>query len=65
MHASGKLFPRSDRAPAIQPVSGGRLTRLINAEVGLEHCSQGRVRRISSAFYISEARELTVDATNG
>jgi len=58
MHATGKLFPRGDRAPAIQPVSGGRLARLMDAEGELGAWRRGRVSRINCGFYISEAREL-------
>jgi magnesium-protoporphyrin O-methyltransferase len=58
MHASGKFFPRGDRAPAIQPVSGGRLARLMDAESALDAWQRARVARINCGFYISEAREL-------
>jgi len=58
MHATGKLFPRGDRAPAIQPVSGGRLARLMDAEAALHDWKRARVARINCGFYISEAREL-------
>jgi len=58
MHATGKLFPRGDRAPAIQPVSGGRLGRLMDAERALDDWQRARVSRINCGFYISEAREL-------
>jgi len=58
MHATGKLFPRGDRAPAIQPVSGGRLARLMDAEAELGAWQRGRVSRTNCGFYISEAREL-------
>ncbi len=58
MHATGKLFPRSDRAPAIQPVSGGRINRLISAEENLAAFERGRVWRTSVGFYISQACEL-------
>jgi magnesium-protoporphyrin O-methyltransferase len=43
MHATGSLFPRGDRAPAIQPVSGGRLARLMDAEEKLADWKRGRV----------------------
>lgn len=58
MHAAGSLFPRGDKAPAIQPVSGGRLARLMDAEAELSSWKRGRVSRINCGFYISEAREL-------
>ena len=58
MHASGKLFPRADRSPAIQPVSEKRLARLMAAEPALANWEPGRVKRVSRAFYISQATEL-------
>ena len=58
MHATGSLFPRGDKAPAIQPVSGGRLARLMDAEPDLATWKRGRVSRVNCGFYISEAREL-------
>lgn len=59
MHASGKLFPRGDRAPAIQPVSTKKISRMIAAEAPLGNWRQGRVERTTTGFYISEACELT------
>ena len=59
MHASGKLFPRGDRAPAIQPVAGRTIVRLMASQPGLANWKAGRVQRTHSAFYISEAREFT------
>ncbi|WOJ93508.1 magnesium protoporphyrin IX methyltransferase [Congregibacter variabilis] len=58
MHATGKLFPRGDRAPAIQPVSPKRLDRMIATQENLESWERGRVSRINSGFYISQACEL-------
>lgn len=60
MHAVGRLFPRSDRAPAIEPVSETALRRLIGATAGLEGWRIGRTRRIASGFYTSQALELAV-----
>jgi magnesium-protoporphyrin O-methyltransferase len=57
MHAAGKFFPRSDRAPAIVPVSGGRLMDLLAAETN-DGWQAGRKHRVNSTFYISEAREV-------
>jgi len=59
MHAIGKVFPRSDRAPAIEPISHGKLTRLIAEEPGLAQWRPGRTSRIASGFYTSQALELT------
>ncbi len=58
MHAVGQLFPRSDRSPAIQPVGGETLRRLIAAEPRLAAFRVGSSTRISRGFYISEALEL-------
>jgi len=59
MHAAGKMFPRSDRAPAIEPISHTRLTRLLGAEPELADWQIGRTSRIASGFYTSQALELT------
>ncbi|RIA56721.1 magnesium protoporphyrin IX methyltransferase [Dichotomicrobium thermohalophilum] len=59
MHAVGKVFPRSDRAPAIEPISHGKLTRLLATEPDLADWQLGRTSRIASGFYTSQALELT------
>ncbi len=58
MHTVGKLFPRSDRAPAIEPVAEHTLRRLLSAERSLDGWSIDRTERISSGFYTSQALEL-------
>ena len=58
MHSVGRVFPRSDRAPDIQPVAQAVLQRQIAAEPALADWRQGRTRRITSGFYISQAVEL-------
>jgi magnesium-protoporphyrin O-methyltransferase len=58
MHAVGKLFPRGDRSPAIEPVAESDLRRRIAMEPGLSAWSVGRTTRISRGFYISQAMEL-------
>jgi magnesium-protoporphyrin O-methyltransferase len=58
MHGVGLLFPRSDRAPAIQPILESRLRRAISAEPALQDWVLGRSQRISSGFYTSQALEL-------
>jgi magnesium-protoporphyrin O-methyltransferase len=58
MHATGRFFPRADRAPAIVPVADAGLRRLIAAEPGLAAFAVGRDRRIASGFYTSHAMEL-------
>lgn len=58
MHAAGRLFPRSDRAPAIEPVSETRLRRLIGEAPGLAGWKPVRTQRIASGFYTSQALEV-------
>jgi magnesium-protoporphyrin O-methyltransferase len=58
MHAVGRLFPRGDRAPAIEPVAEQKLRRLLMSEEHLERWQVGRSRRITSGFYKSHALEL-------
>ena len=57
MHSAGRLFPRGDRAPAIAPISGQRLARAMSDQVGLEDWRIGRILRVNSGFYISQATE--------
>ncbi len=58
MHAAGRLFPRGDRAPAIEPVSEATLFRRLGQEYGLANWQRGRSRRVASGFYKSQALEL-------
>jgi magnesium-protoporphyrin O-methyltransferase len=58
MHAVGRLFPRGDRAPAIEPVGEDALRRRIGAEPGLDRFQPGRTERIANGFYTSQALEL-------
>ena len=58
MHGVGRLFPRGDRAPMIQPLAEERLRRAIGAEPALAAWRCGRTLRVSSGFYISQALEL-------
>ncbi|GAB5414634.1 MAG: magnesium protoporphyrin IX methyltransferase [Congregibacter sp.] len=58
MHTTGKLFPRNDRAPAIQPVSEKKLETMMRSEPGLKDWSPARVKRINGGCYISQACEL-------
>ncbi|MEM6477000.1 MAG: magnesium protoporphyrin IX methyltransferase [Pseudomonadota bacterium] len=55
MHTVGKVFPKSDRSPAIVPVSEtelrAKLTRIKGWKIG-------RTQRVSSGFYTSQALEL-------
>jgi magnesium-protoporphyrin O-methyltransferase len=58
MHAVGQLFPRSDRSPAIEPVSEAALRRAIAAEPAFADWRIGRIERVQSGFYTSTAMEL-------
>ena len=58
MHAAGKLFPRADRAPAIEPVTEARLRAGVAADPRLAGWAIGRTQRIASGFYTSQAMEL-------
>lgn len=55
MHAAGRLFPRGDRAPEIEPVSEKKLRRLIGADAPA--LTVGRTERVVSGFYTSQALE--------
>jgi len=58
MLAMGRLFPRSDRSPAIVPVRPKRLVRRTTATPQMQAWLGGRDHRISAAFYMSHALEL-------
>lgn len=59
MHAVGKIFPRDDRSPAIIPVAERKLAKAVTASRQLETFQIKHTSRISSAFYKSQAMELT------
>ena len=59
MHAVGRLFPRGDRSPAIQPVWEAAVRKHIADCSGLAAMAPGRTARVKSGFYISQALELT------
>jgi magnesium-protoporphyrin O-methyltransferase len=59
MHAVGRWFPRSDRAPAIEPVVEDRLWRMLARDNGLATWGRGRQQRVISGFYMSQGFELT------
>jgi len=58
MHAVGRLFPRGNRAPAVEPVGPQSIARTLAAEPGLSGWRQARSQRIANGFYISQALEL-------
>lgn len=58
MHAVGRLFPRAERAPSIQPVSVATMQRLLRQAPALAGWRPGRTLRIASGFYTSQANEI-------
>ncbi|MEQ9500414.1 MAG: magnesium protoporphyrin IX methyltransferase [Deltaproteobacteria bacterium] len=58
MHLVGRLFPRGNRAPAIEPIAEAKIRRLLERSDALEGWSPERTQRIDSAFYISQAMEV-------
>ena len=51
----GRLFPKSDRSPAIVPTAFRELKALIDAEPALAGWTIARRERVSKGFYTSEA----------
>lgn len=58
MHAIGRLFPRGNRAPAIEPIREMKLRERLDHQPGLETWRIARTVRIASGFYTSQAMEL-------
>lgn len=58
MHRVGRLFPRGDRAPAIEPVARHRLLGLVHERPGLAAWVVNRDQRVKSGFYTSHAVEI-------
>jgi magnesium-protoporphyrin O-methyltransferase len=58
MHAAGRLFPRGDRAPAIEPVGEATLTRRIENAPAFATWQAARTRRVDTGFYKSQALEI-------
>jgi magnesium-protoporphyrin O-methyltransferase len=59
MHSVGRLFPRSDRSPALTPVAQPRLRLGLERSVGTSGWREGRSQRVASGFYTSQAWEWT------
>ena len=57
MISIGRLFPRGDRAPWLQPMAEAELNRRIAANAAFGGWLAGRNERISSGFYTSQAME--------
>ena len=58
MWGVGRLFPRKDRAPALEPIAERTLRRRLALEPSLQRWRVGRTTRIASGFYKSQAMEL-------
>jgi magnesium-protoporphyrin O-methyltransferase len=63
MHTVGRLFPRGDRAPSIEPVAERELRHLLSTDDGLTRWAPARTQRIASGFYTSQAFELVSGIT--
>jgi len=59
MLAVGRLFPRGDRSPAVEPVGEAKLRRILAAAPDLQTWQAGRTHRISAGFYTSQVLEMT------
>ena len=58
MWAAGKLFPRGDRSPSLEPIAAAKLHRLISAEPALSGFAPSRSQLVSRGFYKSHALEI-------
>ncbi|TDQ82955.1 Mg-protoporphyrin IX methyltransferase [Dongia mobilis] len=58
MHAVGRLFPRGNRAPAIEPVGPVALQQLLAADPALAGWRVNRIQRVTTGFYMSQGVEL-------
>lgn len=63
LYGAGKLFPRSDRSPAIVPIGAGRLRKELARSADHGAARTGRTGRITASFYVSQALELLPPAT--
>jgi magnesium-protoporphyrin O-methyltransferase len=58
MHGVGRFFPKSDRAPSIQPVEPSTLVGALGPILG-RAWTCGRTTRVAHGFYTSQAMEVT------
>ena len=59
MHSVGRLFPRTDRSPALTPVAQPKLRQGLAGSIGVGGWREGRSLRVASGFYTSQAWEWT------
>ena len=57
MISVGRLFPRGDRAPWLEPMAEERIARLMKAHGALDDWRCVRTQRVSSGYYKSQAME--------
>lgn len=57
MHSVGRLFPRSDRSPALTPVAEPLLRAGLSLALLPRGWIEGRSQRVASGFYTSQAWE--------
>jgi magnesium-protoporphyrin O-methyltransferase len=57
MISLGRLFPRGNRAPWIEPMAESRIVALMSAHNALVDWKTGRTQRVSSGFYQSQGME--------
>jgi len=58
MISVGRLLPRGDRAPWLEPMAADKIAALMQQHDSLKGWSSRRTQRISSGFYKSQALEL-------
>ncbi|MCY7305065.1 MAG: magnesium protoporphyrin IX methyltransferase [Rhodoferax sp.] len=57
MISLGRLFPRGDKAPWLEPMSEEKIAKLMAADTSLQGWTAARTQRVSSGFYKSKAME--------
>jgi magnesium-protoporphyrin O-methyltransferase len=57
MHSLGRLFPKSERSPSLEPVLQSELYKELSALPNSSDWRAGKTQRISSGFYKSQAWE--------
>lgn len=58
MRNVGRLFPRGDRSPFIEPIAEAKLRRLLSQDSQTSALSIQQSRRVNASFYKSQAMEL-------
>jgi magnesium-protoporphyrin O-methyltransferase len=57
MISVGRLFPRGNRAPWLEPMAAEKIFSLMSAHPALREWRTGRTQRVASGFYQSQALE--------